>query len=222
MDGYFYATFDGTGYPEGASVNGRVTGLTPLSNHSFSISARNGVNQHCLAQNDCDWSDAVHNVVQLPDTPDAPDKDGNHAKVFEYGDPNLSRASSKGKASSRICVDCFLDRCCEHWTLLEILEEDQILQAFGSWDANGDGNIELDEFVQMISHANPDVKQAKITRAFAAASGSGDYVDKSRLATALLTHGLQLVDKPKDGDNQASGPGPEGETFTPPPAGAAE
>ena len=158
----------------------------------------------------------------LPDTPDAPDKDGNHAKVFEYGDPNLSRASSKGKASSRICVDCFLDRCCEHWTLLEILEEDQILQAFGSWDANGDGNIELDEFVQMISHANPDVKQAKITRAFAAASGSGDYVDKSRLATALLTHGLQLVDKPKDGDNQASGPGPEGETFTPPPAGAAE
>ena len=152
---------------------------------------------------------------KLADTPDVPDKDGNRAKVFEYGDANLSRASTRGvKTATRIDVDCFLDKCCEHWTLFEILEEDQLVQAFSSWDANGDGKLELDEFTKMVTFANPNVKQQKITRAFLAASGTSDYVDKARLATALLANGLTLCDKPVDGVDMPPGPPAEGTDDT--------
>ena len=39
--------------------------------------------------------------------------------------------------------------------------------------------------------------QRKITRAFATASGGGEYVDKERLAAAFLSHGLILKDRPE-------------------------
>ena len=53
---------------------------------------------------------------KLPDLPDVPDENGNRAKVFEYGDKNATRGSTKNmlQSSSRICVDCFLDRVLEY------------------------------------------------------------------------------------------------------------
>ena len=150
---------------------------------------------------------------KLPDNPDHPAEGESKAKVFEYGDANLARASSKGvKTASRIDVDCFLERALDHWTLFEILEEDQLVQAFGSWDSNGDGNLELDEFTTMVKFANPGIQQKKITRAFVAASGGdGAFVDKTRLASALLVNGLKLADKPSDLDlGNSSDSKPEG------------
>ena len=135
----------------------------------------------------------------LPDNPEVSDDEATRAKIFEYGEAGQSRGGAKGSKTSRICVDCFLDRLLDHWTAFEILEEDQLVSAFGSWDLNGDGNLELEEFSTMIKHANPGTTQKKITRAFIAASGGdSDYVDKARLASALLTNGLTLLDMPKD------------------------
>ena len=138
-----------------------------------------------------------HADGNLPSSPDLPGKDESPAKVFVFGDANSGRATaSGGKALPPICIDCFLQRAIEHWSHFEDLEEAQVLTAFGSWDENGDGQLELMEFSTMIKYGNPTVSQRKMTRAFVASAGGGDFVDKTRLAAVLLSLGLVLVERP--------------------------
>jgi len=128
-----------------------------------------------------------------------PNEDGSKPKVFTYGDGGAGRVTaSGGRAQGPISIDAFCLRLIEHWSEFEDLEEQQLLQAFGSWDVNGDGKLSLDEFSEMIKHANPNVAQRKITRAYQVAAAGGDHVDPQRLAPSLLHFGLALADKPSD------------------------
>ena len=130
---------------------------------------------------------------------DTPTEDGSRAKVFTYGDEKAGRATSMGgKAAGPICVDCFLNRALEHWSDFEDLEEAQLMSAFGSWDLNGDGKLQLEEFTTMLKYSNPTATQRKITRAYQVASAGGEHVDKDLLASTLLAHGLTLLDRPED------------------------
>lgn len=98
--------------------------------------------------------------------------------------------------------------------MLEDREEELILRAFGSWDTNGDGELQLEEFTQMVQFANPDATQRKITRAYMSASGGEDQVDKAKLPQALIANGLQLADRPANYDPDATPS--DGTTNTPP------
>jgi len=119
-------------------------------------------------------------------------------RVFTYGDVKAGRATAAGgKTTGPISIDAFLYRTIEHWSEFEDLEDEQVMQAFGSWDENGDGKLTLDEFSIMVKYANPNASQRKITRAFVASAGGGEYVDKERLASTLLAHGLTLTDRPE-------------------------
>ena len=143
---------------------------------------------------------------RLPSDGDQPNEDGSQPKVHEYGEASKAprhactrNLAVSAKFQTRICVDTFLRRALEHYTSFEVLEEMQLVQAFGSWDLNGNGNLELEEFTEMIKHANPDASQRKITRAFVAASGGqGECVDRDHLASALLANGLTLSGRPTD------------------------
>ena len=158
-----------------------------------------------------------HDGEALDDLPDRPGEDGSRSKVNVYGDATAGRGSVKGnKVAKPICVDCFLDRALQYWNDYENREAEDLEIAFESWDLNGNGLLELDEFSEMIRASNPtqDISQRKITRAFASASSGGDHVDKARLSTALLAYGLKLVERPpgmsldaKDAPSEEAGPG---------------
>lgn len=139
-----------------------------------------------------------HANGQLPDTSTIADDDGHVYKVFTYGDVTAGRATaSGGKALPPLGIDDFMARAIEHWSNFEDNEEDQVLRAFGSWDINGDGQLSLEEFTIMVKYANPSANQRKVTRAFVASAGGGDYVDKARLSATLLANDLVLVDRPE-------------------------
>ena len=136
-------------------------------------------------------------LIKMMEQSEAPDKDGNKPKVFVYGDASSGRATAAGeKALPPICIDTFLSCAIDHWSSFEDLEEEQVLKAFGSWDENGDGQLNLNEFALMVKYSNRSVSQRKITRAFVASAGGGEHVDKARLSATLLAHGLVLVDRP--------------------------
>jgi len=138
-------------------------------------------------------------------------------KTIEVGDDIAANKPTPKGSVGRVCIDSFLARALEHWTKLEDLEEELLLKAFGTWDLNGDGRLQLEEFTQMVTFANPTAHSRKITRAFVAACGGGssgsDYVDRERLGPILLAYGFVLADRPADYN-------PEADYV--PPAGAPE
>merc|ERR1711871_1120271 len=102
-------------------------------------------------------------------------------------------------------------RTLEHWQMQEELDQEETMAAYRSWDLNGDGMLQLDEFSDMVKFSNPSAGQRKITRAFIAASStSGDndeaesYVDTSRLGPALQLYGFTLKDRPENLEPGAS------------------
>ena len=117
-------------------------------------------------------------------------------------DLTCKKPTAKGTVG-RVCVDSFLFRALEHWDKLMDLEEEMLLRAFGTWDFNGDGHLELKEFTHMVKFSNAAVRQAKVTRAFLAASGGADVVHKERLGPIMLSYGLKLENKPSDYDAEA-------------------
>ena len=124
-------------------------------------------------------------------------------KEINVGDDlSCKKPTAKGTVG-RVCVDSFLFRALEHWDKLMDLEEEMLLRAFGTWDFNGDGHLELKEFTHMVKFSNAAVRQAKVTRAFLAASGGADVVHKERLGPIMLSYGLKLENKPSDYDAEA-------------------
>jgi len=134
-------------------------------------------------------------------------------KVFEYGNVDVGKPRTKKDPSNtkpmspRLDVDCYLFRAIEHWIRLEEEEQQQVEAAYSSWDLNGDGRLQLDEFAHMIKYANPTAGQRRIIRAFIAASGPVDGGEASgeeqedcvlveRLVPALRFYSLQLKDQP--------------------------
>eukprot|EP00900_Chrysochromulina_parva_P006595 jgi/Chrpa1/15937/Chrysochromulina_OHIO_Genome00022885-RA len=126
-------------------------------------------------------------------------------KEINVGDDlSCKKPTAKGTVG-RVCVDSFLFRALEHWDKLMDLEEEMLLRAFGTWDFNGDGHLELKEFTHMVKFSNAAVRQAKVTRAFLAASGGADVVHKERLGPIMLSYGLKLENKPASSASPATG-----------------
>jgi len=160
----------------------------------------------------CDATLVDHAKGTLLDTPDIGHGAENKAKVFEYGNvEHVSKARTKKDPSAkkpmnpRVCVDCFLFRAVEHWIRQEELEQEQVLASYRSWDLNGDGKLQLDEFGHMIKFANPTAGQRRVIRAFIAASGPNaegeegeECVLVDRLVPALRFYGLELKDRPSN------------------------
>ena len=133
--------------------------------------------------------------------------------VIEVGDNQQAGKPTPKGTVGRLDIDCFLYRALEHWTRYEDMEEDMILRAYNTWDLNGDGLLQHNEFSQMIRLANPNASQRKVTRAFiAACGGAGEVVEKGRLASILLAYGFVLIEKPADYDPDA----PENVASVPP------
>lgn len=154
----------------------------------------------------CEAALADHAQGKLADIPDASVDPASRAKVYEYGDVDhgskpRTRAQPGVKMAPRLCVDCFLYRALQHWLQFEEDTHEELKTSYGSWDENGDGKLQLDEFGSMIKHSNPATEQRTITRAFIAASkveaDSGEeFVDIERLAPALQIYNLVLTKRP--------------------------
>ena len=149
---------------------------------------------------------ADHAKKELPLTADKMTSRGDgeqKVKDIKVGDDVMaSKPTNKGNVG-RCCIDSFLHRALEHWTRLEDLEEEMLLRAYSTWDLNGDSQLQLSEFTHMVKYANTGVSQRKITRAFLAASGGNEAVDRERLGPILLAYGLALQDRPSDYDAEA-------------------
>lgn len=118
---------------------------------------------------------------------------GTPAKVIEVGD------FPKGKVK-RVDLDCFVDSAMAHYTELEDLEEEIMVQAYDTWDVNSDGKLSVEEFTEMIYYANPQASRPRVTRAFMVASGgTGEQVDSTRLAQSLIANGFKLEERPPGG-----------------------
>lgn len=151
----------------------------------------------------CELALLDHGAGRMPDSPDleGPEAEGK-PKIFEYGNPEhgakpRTKQTTKKPMNSRCCIDCFLYRALEHWLRLEEEEKDSIIISFRSWDANGDGVLQLDEFAHMVKFANPSAGKKRITNCFVAACGLEDeHVDTERLVPALRLFELQLKDQP--------------------------
>jgi len=156
----------------------------------------------------CEDTLADHAKGTLLERPDIGEGNGSMSKIYEYGNVDIGSKprtqkdpSAKKPMNPRVCIDSFLFRAIEHWIRHEKLDDDKLHASYRSWDANGDGKLQLDEFAFMIKFANPSAGQKRIIRAFLAASGSteGDEDDSvviERLLPALQFYDLQLKDQP--------------------------
>lgn len=165
----------------------------------------------------CEAAFADHAKGTLLESPDIGDGGESKAKVYEFGKPELmpkpkTQPDPKAKKpfNPRVCVDSFLFRAIEHWIREEELEEERTGQTYHSWDASGDGKLDLEEFALMIRFANPTAGRQRIIRAFIAACGTSegdeDCVLVERLVPALQYYGLVLKPRPKDWEHGAPPP----------------
>ena len=56
---------------------------------------------------------------------------------------------------------------------LEKEEAEQIVAAFHSWDADGDGNLDFDEFREMAAYSNPALPPKTMMKIYKAATPDG-------------------------------------------------
>ena len=94
---------------------------------------------------------------------------GKRAKTWGAGPGDMGGVA-------RVCVDCFMQRALTHWKEADAAREQQLNEAFRSWDTNGDGELQYDEWVECLSFSNPGVPTRTITKVYKAAF-AGNIID---------------------------------------------
>ena len=117
---------------------------------------------------------------------------GKRAKTWGAGPGDMGGVA-------RVCVDCFMQRALTHWKEADAAREQQLNEAFRSWDTNGDGELQYDEWVEGLSFSNPGVPTRTITKVYKAAF-AGNIIDLSRFTRLMLSNGLQMLARPPTPD----------------------
>ena len=129
-------------------------------------------------------------------------EDNKPAKVEEVGKPT----GAKGEKMARVCLDTFLDACLQTYFRLEKEEAEQIVAAFHSWDADGDGSLDYDEFREMAAYSNPTLPPKTMMRIYKAATpDGGSNLNVLKFSQVMLENGLSLQTRPPDSCFDANG-----------------
>ena len=67
----------------------------------------------------------------------------------------LAKQQARGERVTRVCLDTLLEQATQAYARKEREEAEAIIAAFHSWDANGDGELQFDEFREMAAYSDP-------------------------------------------------------------------
>ena len=121
------------------------------------------------------------------------DADNKPAKVEEVG-----KVTAKGEKVTRVCLDTVLDAGMQAYFQLEREEVEDIIAAFHSWDANGDGELQFDEFREMAAYSNPTLPPKSMMKIYQAATPDGEHINVLKFSQVMLENGLTLRKRPPD------------------------
>ena len=119
------------------------------------------------------------------------------AKVVVIG-LDLERQLAKGERVTRVCLDTVLEQATQAYARLEREEAEQIIAAFHSWDANGDGELQFDEFREMAAYSNPSLPPKTMMKIYRAATPDGEHINVLKFSQVMLENGLTLKRRPPE------------------------
>ena len=104
------------------------------------------------------------------------------------GKAPIEVASSK-IAGDRLCLDTFLDHAVRLWKQADVTREQKLAAAFHSWDANGDGVLQLEEWDAGLRFANPEVSRRLVANIYMTGAL---LVEHARLPKVAVEHHVVL------------------------------